>query len=138
VPGVRALGADAIVDVSAGPFVSQVKYADLVIDPVGGVTQTASFDVLVPGGRLVSSVAPPDASLARERHVNAIFFIVDVTSERLNQLLSLVKLEKIAIAIGEILPLSEVARAHTMLAGAAHRPGKILLVSNPAAFASSK
>ena len=42
------------------------KYADLVIDTVGGVTQTASFDILVPGGRLISSVSQPDEALARD------------------------------------------------------------------------
>jgi NADPH:quinone reductase-like Zn-dependent oxidoreductase len=128
VAAVHALGADSVIDVSAAPFMGQVKYADLVIDTVGGVTQAASFDVLVPGGRLVSSVAPPDEALARQRHVTAAFFIVEVTSERLNRVLSLIKLDKLTIAVGEILPLRDVARAHAMLAGGPHRPGKIILL----------
>jgi NADPH:quinone reductase-like Zn-dependent oxidoreductase len=37
---------------------------DVVIDTVGGDVQRASFDSLRSGGRLISSVSPPDAELA--------------------------------------------------------------------------
>ncbi|GGF17795.1 quinone oxidoreductase [Youhaiella tibetensis] len=124
---VEALGADDVIDVSVEPFAGRVKYADVVLDTVGGVTQTASFDILVPGGRLVSSVSPPDQALAAEHRVKADFFLVDVTAERLAHVAGLVETRKLHVAIGEILPLRSVRRAHEMLAGAPHRPGKIVL-----------
>lgn len=124
---VKSLGADEVININETPFVGAVKYADLVIDTVGGVTQTASFDVLVPGGRLVSSVSQPDAALATERHVKATWFIVDVTRERLEAVLPFLDDPRTELLIGEVLPLKEVAIAHEMLAGRPHRAGKIVL-----------
>jgi NADPH:quinone reductase-like Zn-dependent oxidoreductase len=134
VEAVRALGADEVIDVSQGSFVGRVKYADLVIDTVGGVTQTASLDVLVPGGLLVSSVSEPDRSLATQRRVRTAFFVVDVTRDRLEALLPLFGSGVLVPLIGEVLELGAIALAHTMLAGAPHRPGKIVLL--PAASSS--
>jgi len=124
---VRALGADEIIDVTARPFVGAAKYADLVIDTVGGTTQRASFDVLIPGGRIVSSVSEPDQALADRAHVKASFFIVDVTRERLEVVVP--TLPGLRLAVGELLPLAQVRRAHEMLAGSPHRPGKIVLTA---------
>ncbi len=131
VAAIRKLGADEAVDVEAGPFVATVKYADLVIDTVGGVTQTASFDVVVPGGRLVSSVSEPDAALARARHVHAVFFLVQVTRARLEAIAGMLDRRQLKVSVGDVLPLAEVRTAHEMLAGKAHRPGKIVLAIRP-------
>jgi len=127
VDAIRALRADEIIDVDSGPFAGKVKYADLVLDTVGGITQTASFDVLVPGGRLVSSVSQPDQTLASERHVRATFFLVEVTTSRLEAIGDLLAAARLRVNVGEVLPLAEVRKAHDMLAGAPHRPGKIVL-----------
>jgi NADPH:quinone reductase-like Zn-dependent oxidoreductase len=127
VTDVATLGADEVIDVSQKSFVGLVKYADVVIDTVGGVTQTASFDVLVPGGLLVSSVSPPDMALAAERHVRAVFVMVDVTGSRLKALLPHFRSRILSPLVGEVVPLRDVARAHAMLGGAPHRRGKIVL-----------
>ena len=124
---VRSLGADEVIDVSAGSFVGAAKYADLVIDTVGGVTQTASFDIVVPGGRLISSVSEPDAALAEARHIQAKWFIVDVTRARLEAVAQLFRDRHIRILIGEVLQLDQIRLAHEMLAGKPHRPGKIVI-----------
>lgn len=130
---VRELGADEVVAVEAGPFTQAVKYADLVIDTVGGITQTASFDILVPGGRLVSSVSQPDPALAAERHVTGLWFIVDVTRARLDAVAAALGDGRIRVIVGEVLPLADIARAHAMLAGAPHRSGKIVIAVDPRA-----
>ena len=124
---VRALGADEVIDITTTPFAGAVKYADLVVDTVGGVTQTASFDVLVPGGRLVSSVSLPDQALAADRHVKAMWFIVDVTRDRLEALGPFFADPRTRILIGDVLSLHDVPLAHEMLAGLPHKPGKIVL-----------
>src|SRR4051794_23361997 len=54
---VRALGADKVVDYHTQRFEDEVKDADAVLDLVGGETQTRSFQVLRPGGKLVSAVS---------------------------------------------------------------------------------
>jgi NADPH:quinone reductase-like Zn-dependent oxidoreductase len=94
---------------------------------VGGVTQTASFDILVPGGRLVSSVSQPDEALAREHHVQVKYFIIDVTRAKLEAVAGVLANGKTRILVGEVLPLDQIRLAHEMLAGKAHRQGKIVI-----------
>ena len=129
---VRGLGADEVIDVSAGSFVGAAKYADLVIDTVGGVTQTASFDIVVPGGRLISSVSEPDAELAKARNVRTKWFIVDVTRAGLEAVSPLFRDRRVTITIGEVLRLDQIRLAHEMLAGKPHRPGKIVIAFDAA------
>lgn len=124
---VRALGADEVIDVGTTPFAGAVKFADLVVDTVGGVTQAASFDILVPGGRLISSVSQPDAALAREHHVQAKYFIVDVTRARLETIAGVLAEGETRILVGEVLGLDQIRLAHEMLAGKPHRRGKIVI-----------
>ncbi|MEH2513357.1 NADPH:quinone reductase-like Zn-dependent oxidoreductase [Nitrobacteraceae bacterium AZCC 1564] len=55
---VRSLGADKVIDYHTQRFEDEVKDADAVLDLVGGETQRRSFQVLRPGGKLVSAVSP--------------------------------------------------------------------------------
>ncbi|MBE9171448.1 zinc-binding dehydrogenase [Pleurocapsales cyanobacterium LEGE 06147] len=57
---VRQLGADEVIDYKNTPFEQAVNAVDMVLDTVGGETQTRSFNVLKPGGILVTTAAPPD------------------------------------------------------------------------------
>ncbi|MDB5535950.1 MAG: Bifunctional protein: zinc-containing alcohol dehydrogenase [Devosia sp.] len=127
---VKALGADVVINFETTDFVTAVGAADLVIDTVGGDTQTASFAVLGRGGRLISSVSQPDIHRAQSMGVIARYFIVDVSRQRLEQIAALTP--DLAIAIGDVLPLSEARLAHEMLAGLSHKPGKIMLAVAPA------
>jgi NADPH:quinone reductase-like Zn-dependent oxidoreductase len=54
---VKALGADEVIDYTAGDFADSVPPCDVVFDTVGGEVQARSYAVLKPGGRLVH-VAP--------------------------------------------------------------------------------
>ncbi len=83
---VKSLGATEAIDFRAERFEDRVHDVDAVIDLVGGETQARSFEVLKPGGRLVSTVAPPDPSLAERRGSSARFFLVDVTTARLDEI----------------------------------------------------
>ena len=103
------------------------KLVNLVIDTVGGETQRRSFDVIAPGGRLVSVVSPPDEALAAEARVQAHYFIVDVRRPALSELGALFADGALQANIGEVLPLAEAPLAHEMLAGRPHRRGKIVL-----------
>jgi NADPH:quinone reductase-like Zn-dependent oxidoreductase len=124
---VRALGAGRVLDARASRFEDTVAGVDVVIDTVGGETQTRSFGVLAPGGILVSSAAPPDQALAAARGVRALFFLVEVTIEGLTRLAGLLDAGQLRAAVGDVLPLAEARRAHEMLAGAPHKAGKIVL-----------
>src|SRR4051794_37421022 len=77
---VRGLGADQVVDFRAARFEDAIgEPVHAVLDFAGGETQTRSFTVLRPGGRLISAVSEPDQALARACGVSAVFFLVDVT-----------------------------------------------------------
>ena len=126
---VRALGADQIIDAQTTRFEDAAQNVDIVLDTVGGDTLLRSFAVLRPGGVLVSSVAEPDPQEAARRGVRGAFFYVRVTSEGLNTLAHLLDMGALQTNVGEILPLSEARRAHEMLAGKPHKPGKIVLTT---------
>jgi NADPH:quinone reductase-like Zn-dependent oxidoreductase len=101
---------------------------DVVIDTVGKDIQDRSFAILKRGGTLISSVAPPDQTLAKSSAVNARFILVDVTSAVLTQLAALLDEGKLRTRVGPVLPLSEARSAHEMLEGVRQRPpGKIVL-----------
>ena len=124
---VQALGADRVIDVKKSRFEEGLSDVDVVLDTIGGDTQYRSFAVLKPGGALVSSVAPPDQQTAARRNVRARFFLVDVSSRRLEQLAALIDAGELTTSVGDVLPLAEARTAHEMLAGKPHKRGKIVL-----------
>ena len=71
----------------------------------------------------MSSVSPPP------QHVGfrSAFFLVDVTTTRLEALARLLDNRKLIARVGTVLPLEEAGKAHEMLAGALHNRGKIVL-----------
>jgi NADPH:quinone reductase-like Zn-dependent oxidoreductase len=75
---VTKMGAGEVIDFEATDFVLGIKPVNLVIDTVGGETQRRSFDVIAPGGRLVSVVSAPNEALAAKARVQAHYFIVDL------------------------------------------------------------
>jgi NADPH:quinone reductase-like Zn-dependent oxidoreductase len=125
---VHALGADRVIDVDTAIFEERVKDADIVIDMIGGEILERSFAVLRSGGVLVSSVTPPDQVKAAQYGVRGVFFLVDVSSEGLTKIADLIDAGRLAVNVGEMLPLAEARLAHEMLAGKSHKRGKIVLV----------
>jgi NADPH:quinone reductase-like Zn-dependent oxidoreductase len=87
---VRALGADKVVDYHTQRFEDEVKDADAVLDLVGGETQARSLQVLRPRGKLISAVSQPDQERAKHYGVNAAFFLVEVSTERLRTIAELI------------------------------------------------
>jgi NADPH:quinone reductase-like Zn-dependent oxidoreductase len=125
---VLSLGADEVIDYRSERFEDKAGSVDAVLDLVGGEVQARSFRVLKPGGVLVSAVAPPDQDLARRHGVDAHFFLVEVTTQRLDRIASLVAAGKLRTAIGVVLPLAAARDAHEMLEGLRPHPkGKIVL-----------
>ncbi len=87
------------------------------VDEFGGETLARAFALLGRGGVLASSAAEPDQREAERRGVRARFFLVAVTTERLNALASLLQSGSLRTHVGEVLPLDQVRVAHQMLAG---------------------
>ena len=83
--------------------------------------------IVKPGGILVSVVSQPAPESGPRGDVRAIFFLAEVTTERLDKLTDLFNAGKLLPRVGTVLPLEDARAAHRMLAGAPHKPGKIVL-----------
>jgi NADPH:quinone reductase-like Zn-dependent oxidoreductase len=123
----RSLGAYGVIDYRARRFEEQVKEIDAVLDTVGGDTLERSYGVLKRGGAIVSSAAQPSKEKAEQYGVRALFFLVQVTTERLKKVAELIDAGELKTEVGEVLWLDEARQGHQMLEGAPHRRGKIVI-----------
>lgn len=125
---VRELGADMAVDFRTERFENVARDVDAVLDLVGGETQSRSFQVLRPGGKLVSAVSEPDQELAKSHGVDATFFLVKVTTGHLRELADMIDRGDLRTRVGIVLPLADAREAHFILEGRRSSPkGKIVL-----------
>jgi NADPH:quinone reductase-like Zn-dependent oxidoreductase len=128
IPFVRELGANTVIDYRTQRFEEEVRDVDAVIDLVGGETQNRSFQVLRRGGKLISAVSRPDQYLAESHGVEAVFFLVNVTSPYLAEVARLADGGKLKTKVGAVLPLLDARAAHLMLERVRPQPkGKIVL-----------
>ena len=122
----RDLGAHEAIDYRTS-FEDSVRDMDAVIDLVGGDTKRRSFQVLRRGGKLISAVSEPDQDLAQRHGVEAAFFLVEVTTQQLDEIARLID-DGLRVRVGAVLPLADAREAHLMLEGVRPRPkGKIVL-----------
>jgi NADPH:quinone reductase-like Zn-dependent oxidoreductase len=128
-PGyVCGLGADQVIDTKSQNLAKLDVGADIVIDTVGGNNQDQLFGLLKPGGIIVSSVIRPNVQLAKQHGVQSDYFIVDVNTDQLTQLVQLHERHELTISVGSVLLLAEAIAAHEMLAGTrARQRGKIVI-----------
>jgi NADPH:quinone reductase-like Zn-dependent oxidoreductase len=124
---VRRLGADGVIDYRVRRFEERVKEIDAVLDTVGGETLDRSYGVLKRGGIVVSSATQPSKEKAEHYGVRAVFFLVQVTTERLTMIGEMLDAGALQSEVGEVLWLDEARRGHEMIEGAPHRRGKIVI-----------
>jgi NADPH:quinone reductase-like Zn-dependent oxidoreductase len=124
---VHTLGADGVIDHRARRFYESLKNADVVLDTVGGETLDRSYEIVKPGGIIVSSAAEPSPQKAEQHGIRAVFFLVKVTTERLTTIARMIDAGALRTEVGEVLWLDEARQGHEMLEGALHRRGKIVL-----------
>jgi NADPH:quinone reductase-like Zn-dependent oxidoreductase len=122
---VQSLGAKRIVDPRAEDFEEAIPQVDVLIDTVGGETLERLFGKVKSGGVLVSVVSTNP--LPQRTGVRSVFFYAEVTTTRLDTLTKLFEAGKLTARVGSVLPLKDARTAHYMLAGAPHKPGKIML-----------
>ena len=95
-----------------GDFSSLGRSVDLVVDTIGGPLQAAALRTLAPGGRLVTTVQPPDQALATELGVTAVMMGVEADTAGLTDLAALVAAGTLSLPPIETYPLSAAAQAH--------------------------
>ena len=123
----RELGASTVIDYTTTRFEEVVHDVDLVFDLVGGDTLVRSWQVVKPGGVLVSVVSPrPSFAEAKAHGVKPVWFIVEPNREQLIQIGTLIDAGQIRPIIETILPLSQAQQAYEQGARG-HTRGKIVL-----------
>ena len=126
----RELAVDQAIDYSKTPFESADGYrgnVDVVLDIMGGDTQERSWEVLKPGGILVSTVQAPSPDTAAAHGVRqAMVVSTPPIGKVLTEVAALVDSGQIKPRVSAVLPLQEIARAHEMIE-AKHTSGKIVL-----------
>jgi NADPH:quinone reductase-like Zn-dependent oxidoreductase len=122
---VKSLGADEVIDYKSEDFSKRVSGIDLVFDPIGGDTQSRSWQVLRKGGILVSTVGT-DVNAASQFGVHTESFRLVSNGSRLQEIGTLIDLGLVRVIIAKEFPLPE-AKAAQDLSETGHVVGKIIL-----------
>lgn len=127
----QELGADELIDYTATDFVAAAAAADVVLDPISGEYGLRSLDVLAPGGVLldIRGTGPdrdPIRAKARELGRRYVEFGFTPSGADLREIGALVERGALRVAVEEVLPIEEVAKAHE-LSESGRVTGKIVL-----------
>jgi NADPH:quinone reductase-like Zn-dependent oxidoreductase len=122
----RSLGADEVIDYRNEDFTARGRFADVVLDTVGGETLERSYGVVVPGGALVTIAGAPDDAKAAELGISAHTFVLDSNGPRLAEIAGLIDAGELRPVVTRVFDLDEVAQAHRLIDSGRTR-GKIVL-----------
>lgn len=121
------LGANHVIDTRVQPFDELDACYDAVVDTVGGDTLERSFEIICPGGKLVTLSAPPPPGKADAFEIDATFFIVEPDQAALKTLAQYVDDARIHVAIAGTYPLTDGRAAFESGRQSGRRPGKTVL-----------
>lgn len=111
---VRRLGCDQVIDYKSERIEDVARGVDLCLDLVGGGLQKRAFSCVKRGGRLVSTVEPPDEKAAAERGVSAGFFMMKPDAEQLRELAAKIEAGDLVVEVAKVLPLEQAAQAEEL------------------------
>ena len=123
---VRDLGADAVIDYRAQRFEDVVADVDVVVDTVGGETWQRSWNVLRPGGRLVSVAVPRPHDREGLDGRRAMWFVVRSIRGQLLEIAGLIDAGLVRPIVSSVLPLEGGRAAYGV--GVRGGPGKVVLI----------
>jgi len=105
------LGADRVINYKAEDFIRDGRRYDAVLDTVGGDTYERSFEVLVPGGAIVSLKHQIDLELMRLHGVKAFFMLTRMTPAHLGSVARLIDEHAVKIHVDRTFPLDRIREA---------------------------
>ena len=121
------LGVDQAIDYSTTAFEDVVKDVDVVLDLLGGETQQRSWQVLKPGGMLLSTVQPPSQEIASAHGVRQHMIGTSPPVRKvLTEASKMVESGLLKPHVSAVLPLQDIQKGHQMIEGR-HTRGKIVL-----------
>jgi NADPH:quinone reductase-like Zn-dependent oxidoreductase len=122
----KQMGADVVIDYTKTKFEDVAKDVDVVLDAVGEDTLKRSYGVVKKGGIIVSIVDDPDKAALDAHGIRGISIRTDPNAGTLEELTRLIDAKKVTPVVSQVLPLSEVVKAHEQIA-TRHTRGKIVL-----------
>ena len=123
---VQSLGADQFVDYTEQDVAETVRDVDVALDTVGGDTTEQLVGTVREGGVLVTIANAPPEESARACGVRAELLVMSPDAEQLARIARLVADGEVKLEIAEVLPFSDVKRAHE-LSESGHVRGKLVL-----------
>jgi NADPH:quinone reductase-like Zn-dependent oxidoreductase len=123
---VLGLGADEYVDYTQQDVADAVSGVDIAFDTVGGDTTQSLVPTVREGGIIVTIASAPPEEAAQARGARAELHVTSPNPEQLTRIAELVASGEVRVELAEVLPLTEIQRAHE-LSESGHTRGKIVL-----------
>jgi NADPH:quinone reductase-like Zn-dependent oxidoreductase len=123
---VSRLGADQVIDYTTDAFDRIVRGVDVVFDTVGGETLRRSWQVLKPGGHMVTVAS--DSENTNDPREKQAFFIVEPNQKQLIEIGEMLESGQLRVFVDEEVPFSNAAAAYTRETKRSHGYGKTVIV----------
>jgi NADPH:quinone reductase-like Zn-dependent oxidoreductase len=120
------LGANEVIDYQSTRFEEVVEPVDVVFDTIGGEVQERSWQIVKPGGILVSIISPPSAEQAAAHQCRSAYVFIQPRADWLTEMAQLIDAGQVKPIVDVVLPLSQAAEAHRQ-SESGHTRGKIVL-----------
>lgn len=125
---IAELGADEVIDYRVSRFEERTGKVDVVFDGVGGETLDRSWNMLKPGGRLVT-IASDSKDVTDQRSKDA-FFIVEPSQKQLIEVAKLLDAGRLKTYVNAVVPLAEASDAYNGAVPNKRGYGKVVIVIN--------
>jgi NADPH:quinone reductase-like Zn-dependent oxidoreductase len=124
---VRQLGAQEVIDYRIEHFQEIVKSVDVVFDTVGGATLRDSWEVLKPGGRMLTIAAKSEGT--KDERIEKAFFIVEPNRDQLIEIAKLVESGELKTFVAAEIPFNQASAAYTGRLRQTLGRGKVILTT---------
>jgi NADPH:quinone reductase-like Zn-dependent oxidoreductase len=121
---VADLGADEVIDYHASRFEDRTEKVDVVFDGVGGETLDRSWNMLKPGGRMVTIASIDDTA---EQRVKDVFFIVEPNQPQLAEVAKMLDAGALRTFVNAVVPLQEASNAYSGTLAKKRGYGKVVI-----------
>jgi NADPH:quinone reductase-like Zn-dependent oxidoreductase len=123
---VLSLGADEYVDYSEQDVADAASEVDVAFDTVGGEVTESLVPAVRDGGVIVTIASAPPEEAAKERGIRTEIHVTQPNPADLREIAELIASGEVRVEIAELIPITEVRRAHE-LSESGHTRGKIVL-----------
>jgi NADPH:quinone reductase-like Zn-dependent oxidoreductase len=121
---VAELGADEVIDYRSSRFEDRTQKVDVIFDGVGGETLDRSWNMLKPGGRMVTIASIDDSA---EQRIKDVFFIVEPNQQQLVEVAKMIDAGKLRTFVNAVVPLEQASSAYSDTVTGKQGYGKVVI-----------